>query len=44
MPDLEQIKQGEQVTTSTLEGSAWRSAAIPSVGVTDAAEVLVFLI
>jgi hypothetical protein len=32
MPDLEQIKQGQQVTTSILEGSAWRSAAIPSVG------------
>jgi hypothetical protein len=44
MPDLDQIKQGEQVTTSALEGSAWRFAGIPSVGITDAVEVLVFLI
>ena len=44
MPDLDQIKQGEQVTTSALEGPAWRFAGIPSVGITDAVEVLVFLI
>jgi hypothetical protein len=44
MPDFDQIKQGEQVTTSALEGSAWRFAGIPSVGITDAVEVPVFLI
>ena len=44
MPDLDQIKQGEQGTTSALEGPAWRFAGIPSVGITDAVEVLVFLI
>jgi len=44
MPDLDQIKQGEQVTTSALEGPAWRFAGIPSVGITDTVEVLVFLI
>jgi hypothetical protein len=42
MPDLDQIKQGEQVTTSALEGRAWRFAGILSVGITDAVEVLVF--
>jgi hypothetical protein len=35
MPDLDQIKQGEQMTTSALEGPAWRFAGIPSVGITD---------
>ena len=44
MPDLDQIKQGERVTTSALEVWAWRFAGIPSVGITDAPEVLVFLI
>jgi hypothetical protein len=44
MPDLDQIKQGEQVTTSALEGPAWRFARISSVGITDAPEALVFLI
>jgi hypothetical protein len=28
MPDLDQIKEGEQVTTSALEGPAWRFAGI----------------
>jgi hypothetical protein len=41
-PDLHLIKQVEQVTTSGLEGPAWRFAGIPSVGITDAVEVLVF--
>jgi hypothetical protein len=43
-PDLDLIKQVEQVTTSDLEGPAWRFAGIPSVGITHAVEVLVFLI
>jgi hypothetical protein len=29
MPDLDQIKQEEQVTTPALKGSAWRFAGIP---------------
>jgi hypothetical protein len=41
-PDLDLIKQVEQVTTSDLEGPAWRFAGIPSVGITHAVEVLVF--
>ena len=44
MPDLDQIKQGEQVTRLVLEGPARRFAGIPSMGITDAVEVLVFLI
>jgi hypothetical protein len=44
MPDLDQIKQGEQVTASALEGPAWRFAGIPSAGITDAVEALAFLI
>jgi hypothetical protein len=43
-PDLDLIKQVEQVTTSDLEGPAWRFPGIPSVGITHAVEVLVFLI
>jgi hypothetical protein len=43
-PDVQLIKQVEQVTTSALEGLAWRFAGIPSMGVADAAEILVFLI
>jgi hypothetical protein len=43
-PDLDLIKQVEQVTRSVLEGPARRFAGIPSVGITDALEVLVFLI
>jgi hypothetical protein len=42
MPDLDQIKQGEQVTTSALKGSAWRFAGIASVEITGAVEVLAF--
>jgi hypothetical protein len=38
------IKQVEQVTISALGGPAWRVARIPSMGVTAAAEILVFLI
>ena len=44
MSDLDQIKQGEQVTASALEGPAWRFAGIPSAGITDAVEALAFLI
>jgi len=44
MPDLDQIKQGEQVTTSASEGPAWRFAGISERRITDAVEVLVFLI
>jgi hypothetical protein len=44
MPDLDQIKQGEQVTTLGLEGPAWRFAGISSMGITHALEALVFLI
>ena len=43
-PDLDLIKQVEQVTTSDLEGPAWRFAGIPSVGITHGVEVFVFLI
>jgi hypothetical protein len=43
-PDLDLIKQVEQVPTSGLEGPAWRFAGIPSTGITHAVEVLVFLI
>jgi hypothetical protein len=43
-PDVHLIKQVEQVTTSALEGPTWRFARIPSLGVTDAVEILVFLI
>jgi hypothetical protein len=43
-PDVHLIKQVEQVTTSALEGPTWRFAGIASMGVTDAVEILVFLI
>jgi hypothetical protein len=43
MPDLDQIKQGEQVTASALEGPAWCFAGI-RVRIADPVEVLVFLI
>jgi hypothetical protein len=43
-PDVHLKKQVEQVTTSALEGPTWRVARIPSMGVTAAAEILVFLI
>ena len=43
-PDLDLIKQVEQVTTSDLERPAWRFAGIPSVGITHGVEVLVFLV
>jgi hypothetical protein len=43
-PDVHLIKQAEQVTISASEGPTWRVARIPSMGVTDAAEILVFLI
>jgi len=43
-PDLDLIKQAEQVTRLVLEGPARRFAGIPSMGITDAVEVLVFLI
>jgi hypothetical protein len=38
------IKQVEQVTKSALEGPTWRFARIPRMGVTDAVEILLFLI
>jgi len=41
-PDLDLIKQVEQVTISALKGPAWRFAGIPSTGITDAVNVLVF--
>jgi hypothetical protein len=41
-PDLDLIKEVEQVTISALERPAWRFAAIPSEGITDAVEALVF--
>ena len=41
---MHQIKQVEQVPKSALEGSTWPFARIPSMGVTDAVEILVFLI
>ena len=43
-PNLDLIKQVEQVTTSDLKGPAWRFAGIPSVGITHVVEILVFLI
>jgi hypothetical protein len=43
-PDVHLIKQVKQVTKSALEGPTWRFARIPSMGVTDAVEILVFLI
>jgi hypothetical protein len=43
-PILDLIKQVEQVTTSDLEGPAWRFAGIPSMGITEAREALIFLI
>jgi hypothetical protein len=43
-PDVHLIKQVEQVTKSALEGPTWRFARIPSMGVTDAVAILVFLI
>ena len=41
---MHRIKQVEQVTKSALEGPTWPFARIPSMGVTDAVEILVFLI
>jgi len=41
-PDLHLIKRVEQVTISALKGPAWRFAGIPSTGITDAVNVLVF--
>src|SRR6202008_889408 len=38
------IKQVEHVTKSALEGPMWRFARLPSTGVRDAVEILVFLI
>jgi hypothetical protein len=43
-PDLDLIKQVEQVTRLVWKGPVRRFAGIPSVGITDAIEVLVFLI
>ena len=43
-PVVHLIKQVKQVTISALEGPTWRFAGIPSIGVTDAVEILVFLI
>jgi hypothetical protein len=43
-PDLDLIKQVEQVTIPGLERPAGRFAAIPSDGMTEAVEVVVFLI
>jgi hypothetical protein len=43
-PDVHLIKQVEHVTTSALEGPVWRFAGIPSMGATDAVEILLFLI
>jgi hypothetical protein len=43
-PDLDLIKQVEQVTRLVLEGPARRFAGILSVGITAAVEVLVCLI
>jgi hypothetical protein len=36
-PDLDLKKEVEQLTTSALEGPAWRFAWIRSAGITDAA-------
>jgi hypothetical protein len=41
-PDLDLVKQVEQVTISALESPAWRFAALRSEGITEAVEVLVF--
>jgi hypothetical protein len=43
-PDVHLIKQVEQVTSSALQGPTWRFAGIPSMRVTDAVEILAFLI
>ena len=43
-PDVHLIKQVEQVITLALEGPTWPFARIPSIGVIDAVEILVFLI
>jgi hypothetical protein len=43
-PDVHLIKQVEQVTTAALGGPTWRFPRIPSMRVTDAVEILVFLI
>ena len=43
-PDVHLIKQVERVTKSASEGPIWRFARIPSMGVTDAVEILVLLI
>jgi|SRR5271155_770357 len=43
-PDLDLIKQVEQVTTFVLEGPARRFARIRSIEITGAAAILVFLI
>jgi hypothetical protein len=43
-PDVHLIKQVKQVTKSALEGPTRRFARIPSIGATDAVEILVFLI
>ena len=41
-PDLDLIKQVEQVTISALKSPAWRFAAIPSEGITAAVEASYF--
>ena len=43
-PDVHLIRQVEPVTTSALGGPTCCFARIPSMGVTDALEILVFLI
>ena len=43
-PDLDLIKQVEQVTISALERAAWRFEAILREGIADAVEVVVFLV
>jgi hypothetical protein len=43
-PDVHLIKQVEQVTKSALGGPTWRFPRVPSMGVTDAVEILLFLI
>ena len=42
-PDVHLVKQVEQVTILVLEGRARRFAGIPCMGITGAAEVLVFI-
>jgi hypothetical protein len=42
--DVHRIKQLEHVTMSALGGPTWRFARIPSMRVTDAVEILVFLV